>query len=171
MIINLDLELYNVTDLPYNTHSFLKHISINVKLSCWRWMCLLDVCRCCVSGLCVNPPVDGVLPDFLLGEESHSLQLLQLRDPLLDPLLNHLRHLVAVSALTRYFTMLMSETATLLWDRRAEATRLLRGSTHGWKLLSEAFPVPSANGYRRETRAERTSYSGCADTFRIKLSV
>lgn len=34
------------------------------------------------------------LLDFFLGEQSHSLQLLQLRDSLLNPLLNDLRHLV-----------------------------------------------------------------------------
>lgn len=36
----------------------------------------------------------AALLDFFLGEQSHSLQLLQLRDSVLDPLLNDLRHLV-----------------------------------------------------------------------------
>lgn len=35
-----------------------------------------------------------VLLDFFLGEQTHSLQLLQLRDSLLNPMLNDLRHLV-----------------------------------------------------------------------------
>lgn len=37
---------------------------------------------------------DVVSLDFFLGEQPHSLQLLQLRDPLFNPLLNDLRHLV-----------------------------------------------------------------------------
>lgn len=38
--------------------------------------------------------LDVVLLDFFLGEQPHSLQLLQLRDSLFNPLLDDLRHLV-----------------------------------------------------------------------------
>lgn len=38
--------------------------------------------------------LDIVSLDFFLGEQPHSLQLLQLRDSLFNPLLNDLRHFV-----------------------------------------------------------------------------
>lgn len=78
----------------------------------------------------------AVLLDFCLGEQSHSLQLLQLGDPVLNPLLDDLRHLVhagsgsaVVWGQSRYYCQTFN--VDIL---RLQAVGPILSLTHVWKL-------------------------------------
>lgn len=105
-----------------------------------------------------------VLPDFLLGEQSHSLQLLQLRDSVLYPLLNDLRHLVhavvtgsdapVISVILQISMSTFESTLTM----RLSAKEQKLSSTHVWKLWygrssgSVCKMLPSGNAHQSVLR-------------------
>lgn len=125
------------------------------------------------------------LLDFFLGEQPDSLQLLELRDPVLNPLLDNFSHRVHADVTCSRFTCYSAVLITIV------ITALLSNVTFTWtyttwgdeadsslhtcvpRLWFAALPVPSANKCRGETwskvmRVCQFTLSICEDQTRLK---